>query len=64
MKIKLQDAKDIEAKIDRLQSELMETLKLADSKGMAISQHTCMGTLDRYKYIISGVKVYPDDIEL
>lgn len=64
MKIKLQEAKEIEAKINRLQTELMETLKLADDKGMVISQHVCKGTLDRYIYIISGVKVYPDDIEV
>jgi len=64
MKIKLQEAKDIEAKINQLQTELMETLKLADAKGMVISQHTCKGTLDRYRYILSGVKVHPDDIEV
>lgn len=64
MKIKLQEAKEIEAKINRLQTELMETLKLADTKGMVISQHVFKGTLDRYNYILSGVKVYPDDIEV
>lgn len=64
MKIKLQEAKEIEAKINRLQTELMETLKLADAKGMVISQHVRKEMLDRYNYIISGVKVYPDDIEV
>lgn len=64
MKIKLQEAKEIEAKINRLQTELMETLKLADAKGMVISQHTCKGTLDRYNYIVSGIKVYPNAIEV
>ena len=64
MKIKLQEAKEIEAKIKQLENDLKEILKLADAKGMVISQHVCMGTLDRYKYILTGVKIYPDDIEV
>lgn len=63
-KIKFQAAKDIESKIKRLESELMEAYKLADSMGMELTQHTCKGTLDRYKYHLTGVKVYPDDLEI
>jgi hypothetical protein len=62
MKIKLQDAKDIEAKITSLQTELMETLKLADEKGLIINEHRCKGTLDRWTYMLYGVKVCPNDL--
>lgn len=63
-KIKLADAKAIDAKITSLQTELMHALKEADSMGLVLNQHTCKGTLDRYTYIITGIKVYIDDLEV
>lgn len=64
MKIKLSEAQRLEREITETQTKLFDLLKEADSKGLELSQHSCNGTLDRYKYILTGVKVYIYNIEL
>jgi len=63
-KIKLEEAQRIQKKISYLESELVEVFKEADKYGMQLQQHRCKGNLDRYEYFLTGVKVYPDDLEI
>lgn len=63
-KIKFSVAKELEVRITDLSTKLYEALKEADAIGLILSQHRCKGTLDRFEYFLTGVKIHVDDIEV